>query len=60
VLSEIATAHGVTVSQVVLRWHIEHDIVMIPKSTHRDRIAENLDLFSFSLTPDEITRLDNL
>jgi diketogulonate reductase-like aldo/keto reductase len=60
VLKEIAAAHGVTVSQVVLRWHLEHDIVMIPKSAHRARIAENLDLFGFSLTPDEVARIDAL
>jgi 2,5-diketo-D-gluconate reductase A len=59
-LAEIATAHGVTVSQVVLRWHLEHDIVMIPKSSHRDRIAENFDLFSFSLTADEVAKIDSL
>jgi diketogulonate reductase-like aldo/keto reductase len=60
VLVEIASRHGVTPAQVVLRWHLEHEIVVIPKSSHRDRIATNFDLFSFSLDKDEISRIDAL
>ncbi len=58
VLAEIANAHAVTPTQVLLRWHLEHDIVMIPKSVDPARIAANLDLFGFSLTPDEVARID--
>ncbi|MDR7273707.1 aldo/keto reductase [Catenuloplanes atrovinosus] len=58
VLAEIAGRHGRTPAQVVLRWHLQHDIVIIPKSAHADRIAENFDLFGFTLTDDEMRALD--
>jgi 2,5-diketo-D-gluconate reductase A len=60
VLSEIAARHGVTAAQVVLRWHLELGITVIPKSAKPERIEANFDLFGFSLTPDEITRINNL
>jgi 2,5-diketo-D-gluconate reductase A len=60
VLTEIAWAHSVTPAQVVLRWHLEHDIAIIPKSAEPKRIATNLDLFSFSLDPAEVARIDGL
>ncbi|MEN3306301.1 MAG: 2,5-diketo-D-gluconate reductase [Micromonosporaceae bacterium] len=60
VLVEIAERHGVSVPQVVLRWHLEHDIVVIPKSARPERIAANLDILGFSLTPDEVARIDAL
>ena len=60
VLTEIAAAHGVTPAQVVLRWHIELGIIVIPKSVHPARIDENFDLFTFTLTPDEVTRINHL
>ena len=59
-LVEIAEAHGVTPAQVVIRWHLEHEIVVIPKSTNPDRIAENFDVFGFALAADEIAALDDL
>jgi diketogulonate reductase-like aldo/keto reductase len=59
-LAEIAAAHGVTPSQVVLRWHIEHGIVVIPKSVTPERITANLDVFDFALSSDEVARLDAL
>lgn len=59
-LAEVAAAHGVTPRQVVLRWHIQHEVVVIPKSTHRDRIAANLDVFGFTLTDEEMARVDAL
>ena len=60
VLTEIATRHGVTPAQVVLRWHIEHGIAVIPKSANPDRIAVNIDLFGFALTADEMARIDSM
>src|SRR6266498_3759315 len=56
----IAERHSVTPAQVVLRWHLEHSIVVIPKSATPQRIKENLDLFGFSLTEDEIARIATL
>ncbi|MBO0923271.1 aldo/keto reductase [Cellulomonas sp. zg-ZUI199] len=55
-----ARAHGVTPAQVVLRWHIEHDVVVIPKSVRRERIEENLAVLGFTLTPDEVAAIDTL
>jgi diketogulonate reductase-like aldo/keto reductase len=60
VLVEIAAAHGVTPAQVVLRWHIQHEIVVIPKSVTRERIAENYHVWGFTLTDAELTRIDAL
>ncbi|GIH16422.1 oxidoreductase [Rugosimonospora africana] len=60
VLVEIAEAHQVTVPQVVLRWHVQHGIPVIPKSAQADRIRENFDLFDFSLTDQEMSRVDGL
>ena len=56
-LGEIAARHGVTQAQVVLRWHVELGITVIPKSARPERIKSNLDLFGFSLTPEEMARL---
>jgi 2,5-diketo-D-gluconate reductase A len=60
VLAKIAAAHGVTPAQIVLRWHLEHGVTVIPKSAQPDRIAANFDLLGFSLTPDEVASVDAL
>jgi 2,5-diketo-D-gluconate reductase A len=60
VLTEIGTAHGKSVAQVVLRWLIQRHIVVIPKSVRPDRMAENLAVFDFELTDDEMTRIATL
>ncbi|MFK0191104.1 aldo/keto reductase [Kitasatospora sp. NPDC090308] len=54
VLSGIGEAHGKSVAQVVLRWLIQRDIVTIPKSVNPDRMAQNLDVFDFALTDDQM------
>jgi 2,5-diketo-D-gluconate reductase A len=59
-LAEIADAHGVTPDQVVLRWHIDHGIVVIPKSVTPARIESNFDVFGFTLTDKEIAAIDAL
>jgi 2,5-diketo-D-gluconate reductase A len=59
-LAAIAAAHGVTPAQVVLRWHLELGITVIPKSARRERIASNLNLFGFSLDPEDMARLSRL
>jgi len=59
-LAEIAAEHGVTPAQVVLRWHIDTGVIVIPKSAHPERIEQNFDIFGFSLTPGEIARISNL
>jgi len=59
-LAKVAAAHGVTPAQVVLRWHLQHGIVVIPKSATPERIDENLNVFGFDLTSDEMVALDSL
>jgi len=60
VLAEIAAAHGATPTQVVLRWHLDHGFVAIPKSVHPERIDANLDVTGFTLDADELARIDAL
>jgi diketogulonate reductase-like aldo/keto reductase len=60
VLAKIAAAHGVTAAQVVLRWHLQHDIIVIPKSAQPERITSNFDLFGFQLTADEMASIDRM
>ena len=59
-VARIAQGHGRTPAQVLLRWCLERRIPVIPKSTHRERIAENARLFDFRLTEREIAELDAL
>jgi 2,5-diketo-D-gluconate reductase A len=59
-LREIGTAHEKSVAQVILRWLIQRDIVVIPKSVRAERIRENIDVFDFELTDDEMTRIAGL
>ncbi len=60
VLTEIADRHGVTAAQVVIRWHIDHEVVVIPKSATPERIAANFDVFGFTLDETELRRIDSL
>jgi len=59
-VAEVAKRVGRTPAQVLLRWAVQHDLVVIPKSTHRDRIAENGQLFDFTLSDDDMAALDDL
>jgi diketogulonate reductase-like aldo/keto reductase len=56
----VARRHEVSPAQVVLRWHIEHRVVVIPRSSNPKRIDENFDLWGWSLTSDEVALLDRL
>jgi 2,5-diketo-D-gluconate reductase A len=60
VLTRIAAAHGVDTARVVLRWHIQHEIVVIPKSSTPERITRNADIAGFELTREEMTAIDRL
>lgn len=60
VVREIAEALGRTPAQVLLRWCVERQIPVIPKSTHRERIAENAQIFDFALSEEQIAALDAL
>jgi diketogulonate reductase-like aldo/keto reductase len=59
-VTEIAERHGKTPAQVVLRWVVERDVPVIPKSVRRERIEENGQLFDFELSEDEMAALDSL
>ena len=60
VIAEIAEATGKTRGQVVLRWHEQHGLVTIPRTSRPERLAENLDVFDWQLSPDDMARLDAL
>jgi 2,5-diketo-D-gluconate reductase A len=60
VLTSIATAHGVDPARVVLRWHVQHEIVVIPKSVTPERIAGNAQIDGFVLTDAEMAQIDGL
>lgn len=59
-LAAIAAKYGKTPGQVVLRWHIELGVVAIPKSANAERIAQNIDIFDFALTSDEVASISAL
>ena len=56
-LTAIGDVHGKSVAQVVLRWLIQRGVIVIPKSTRRERMAENFDVFDFTLSNDEMAQL---
>jgi 2,5-diketo-D-gluconate reductase A len=56
----IARRHGRTPAQVLIRWCVQREVPVIPKSTHRDRIAENAQVFDFELGGDDLAQLDAL
>jgi 2,5-diketo-D-gluconate reductase A len=60
VLTSIADSHGVAVPQVIVRWHVQHEFVVIPKSARPERIAANADVARFALTEEEMDRIDAL
>jgi len=57
---QIAKRHGRTPAQVLLRWCVQREIPVIPKSTHRDRIEQNGQIFDFSLSVEDLAELDAL
>lgn len=59
-LLEIADKYKKTVPQVVLRWNIENEIITIPKSGSKDRIFENMSIFDFELSNEEVEKINNI
>lgn len=59
-IRDAAARTGRTVAQVILRWHIQHGLSVIPKSEKPERLAENFDVLSFELTPEEMSAIDGL
>ena len=56
-LADIAKAHGKSLAQVVLRWHLQEGIIIFPKSSKKERLQENLDVFDFELTSDDMAAI---
>ncbi len=56
-LREIAEKHGKTPAQVILRWNVQHGVIVIPKSAHRERMKENLDIWNFALDEEDMARI---
>ncbi|WP_249870375.1 aldo/keto reductase [Oceanobacillus saliphilus] len=59
-LTEIAEKHGKSTAQVILRWDIQNDVITIPKSITDQRIIENADIFDFTLTDDDMEKINSL
>lgn len=59
-LKNLAEKYGKTIAQVALRWHIQRGVAAIPKSTHKERMQENFDIFDFALTDEEMQKMAGL
>jgi len=59
-LAAVAARHGKSTAQVLIRWALQHDLVVIPKSVTRLRVLANADVFDFDLGPDDMAALDAL
>ena len=60
ILEEIAKKHDKTVAQIVLRWHIQKHILTIPKTIHKDRMIENMNIWDFQLDSEDFKKIDQL
>jgi 2,5-diketo-D-gluconate reductase A len=59
-LAEIAKQYGKSVGQVVLRWNVQRGVIVIPKSTHKERMEENIDIFDFELSAKDMEKIKTL
>lgn len=56
----IGRKHGKSIAQVIIRWHLQEGLIVIPKTTHRERMAENFDVLGFELDADDMARIKGL
>ena len=59
-IAAIGEKHGKSIAQVILRWHLQEGLIVIPKSTHKERIVENFDVFGFELDADDLDKIRSL
>lgn len=59
-LSAISAKYGKTVAQVILRWHIQREVVIIPKSVHKERIEENVNIWDFELSHEDMHTISQM
>lgn len=60
VITRIGERHGKSAAQVLIRWHLQNDLIVIPKSVHDDRISQNIDVFDFELTAEDLSEIATL
>ncbi len=60
VLTKIAKKNNKSVAQVVLKWNVQRDVIIIPKSTHKERIEENINIWDFQLNDEEMAAISSL
>ena len=60
ILKEIAEKYDKTVAQIILRWNVQQGVIVIPKSVHRERMRENLDIWNFKIGDDDMERIGSL
>ena len=59
-MMDLAEKYNKTIAQIALRWHIQKEIIPIPKSSHYGRIADNIDIFNFELSEEDMIKIDRL
>lgn len=59
-VSAIAKKHGKSIAQTIIRWHLQEGLIVIPKTTHRERMVENFDVFGFELDADDVAKINGL
>lgn len=60
ILAGIAKKHGRTPAQVILRWNVQQGVIVIPKTVHKERMKENLDIWDFSLDDEDTEKISSL